>query len=83
MRGADGIAANHHAFEHRMGVAFEQRTIHESTRIAFVGIANDIFFIAFALCGKTPFEASEKASAPTPSEPRIKHRLNDLLGGNF
>ena len=43
---SDGVCAYNHAFEYRMWVAFKKRTVHECARVAFVGIAYDVFLRA-------------------------------------
>ena len=51
---ADGVAADRHAFDHQVGVAFEQAAVHESARVAFVGVADDVLLVAAATCGPAP-----------------------------
>ena len=43
--GTNGITADCHAFKHFMRVAFKHATVHKSTGVALVGVADNIFFI--------------------------------------
>ena len=49
--GADGVRGDHHAFHHAVRIAFEHAAVHERAGIAFVGVANHVFHVAFAHCG--------------------------------
>jgi len=42
----DGVSTEKHPLDHLVGTGFEDTAIHESPRITFVGIADNIFFMA-------------------------------------
>ena len=50
--GADGVAGDEHPLDDGMRVAFHQRAVHECARIAFVGVADDIFLRHPARCSR-------------------------------
>ncbi len=80
---ADGIAGDDHAFQYGMGVGLKDRAVHKSARIAFVGIAQDIFHVAFGLAGKRPLHACGKTAAAAAAQARCGHFGNDLVGLHF
>ena len=81
--GANAITANGHGFEHRMRVAFQNRTVHESAGVAFVGIANHVFLIADRFVGNFPFQASWKATAAATTKTRIFYDLDYFIRSLF
>ena len=80
MRRADGIRADHHAFDNLVRHAFEQGTIHERPGIAFVGVANDIFLVAGRLAAKAPLHAGREAGAAATAQAGLAHFVNHLFG---
>ncbi len=40
----DGIGADDHALDHRMGISFDDRPVHERARVSFVGIADKVLY---------------------------------------
>ena len=67
--GADGIGGNHHAFQDRMGIAFQDAAVHKRAGVAFIGIADNIFFIAFGLAGEFHLSPVGKPPPPRPRNP--------------
>ena len=61
--GAYGVGAQHHALYYRVGVALEERPVHERTRVALVGVADDVFFVTLGLPAEFPFSARGKPAA--------------------
>ncbi len=80
---ADGIAGDDHAFQYGMGVGLKDRAVHERARVAFVGIAEDIFHVALGLAGKRPLHARGKTAAAAAAQARYGHFGNDLVGLHF
>ena len=66
---ADGVGADHHAFEHGMGVALEGAPVHEGAGVALVRVADDIFMIAGACLQKRHFTPVRKPPPPLPRRP--------------
>ena len=64
----DGIAADGHSLDDAVRVTFHDGTVHERTRVAFVGVADDVHLIALVLCAEAPFHAGGETSAATATE---------------
>ncbi len=81
--GADRIAGNSHSLEHNVGVAFENRTVHECTGVALVGVTayillwsdNGLLRTAISTCG----ESAAASAAQTGRE----NGLNYIFGSHF
>src|SRR6516164_3947380 len=72
-----GVAGNSHTFEHAMRVAFQQATIHESTRVTLVGIANDEFALDWLLGNRGPLQPGGIASAAATAQAAVRNLLDD------
>ena len=57
--GAHDVAADDHAFEQRVGIAFNFVAIHVRAGIAFIRIADDVFLIGLRFGEEFPFVAGE------------------------
>ena len=66
--GADGVAAQHHAFDEAVRVAFQDGAIHEGAGVAFVGVANHVLLFAGGLHARLPFDARGEARAAAPAK---------------
>ena len=77
MVGTDGVAADKHAFNHAVGVAFKDGTVHECARVTFVGVADDVLLVAFLSVGSFPLHAGREASAATATEAGTLHLFDD------
>ena len=42
LRGADGVAGDDHALQHRVRIALQDRAVHEGAGVALVGVADDV-----------------------------------------
>ena len=76
---ADGVCADHHAFEHRVGVSLQGAAVHERAGVALVGIADDVFIIAGGLPAEAPFHPGQEASAAPAPEAGSRNRLYHLF----
>ena len=65
---SDSVTADCHSLDDAVGVTFENGTIHESTGVALVGIADDIFLVGFVLSAEFPFQTCGETSAATTTE---------------
>ena len=81
--GADSVAADGHSFQHRVGVAFQNGTIHESTGVALVGVANHVLLVSLGSGGKLPLLAGGETSAATAAQTGFQHFVNHLLRGHL
>jgi hypothetical protein len=66
--GAHGPSGDHHGFENGMGIAFYGGAVHIGAGIALVGIADDVFHIAFHLGCGLPLETCGEAGAAAPAQ---------------
>ena len=81
--GSHGIGADGHAFDHGMGIALEDAPVHKSPRVAFVGIADDIFLVGLVIVAELPLHAGgEAAAAPAPETGSLDSG-NDIDGLHF
>ena len=83
LRCADCVTGNRHCFQHHMRVAFQHGTIHECTRIAFVGVAANIFLISLISRGKCPLAAGGEACATASAQTGSRHLIDNLFRGHF
>ena len=81
--GAEGVGADHHAFQDRMRVAFQGAAVHEGPGVALVGVADDVLLVARRLAAEAPFHAGQEAGAAAAAQPGFQDDLDDLLGGVF
>ena len=77
MAGADGIAADEHALNHTVGVAFKDGTVHERTGVALVGITDDVLLLAGLVVSGFPLHASGEAGAAAAPETGFFQFLDD------
>ena len=63
-----------------MGVALEQRAVHEGAGVAFVGVADDVLQGARRLARELPLRAGREARAATAAQTRLGDRRDDGLG---
>ena len=66
-----------------MRVALKDRAIHKCARVAFVGIADNIFLVGLALAGNFPFQSGWEPSATTATETAFFHFFDNLGWGHF
>ncbi len=74
------IGADDHAFQHRMGIAFNLVAVHECAGIAFIRIADDVLCVALRFGQEIPLVAGKKTGAATPAQPRRLDLLDHGLG---
>ena len=51
----DCIGGNHHGFDDGVGIALQDQSVFEGARLAFIGVADHIFFLPFSARNKLPF----------------------------
>ena len=79
---ADGIGTDEHAFDEVMGVAFDDRAVHERTGVAFVGVADEVLLIAFGILRRSPFEGGGETGAAAAAEAGDVDLLDDIVLGH-
>ena len=80
LAGADGIGADDHPLQHRMGVAFQQAAVHVGAGVALVGVADHVLGIAFGLAGGIPLPAGGKPAAAAAAQVGGDHLVHHRLG---
>ncbi|KAG1529417.1 hypothetical protein G6F51_014152 [Rhizopus arrhizus] len=72
-------AGNGHALDQHIGVAFHQQAVGKGARIAFVGVADDVFLVAGRPGHRLQFDAGRKRRATAAAQARGLDHLDDLL----
>ena len=75
----DCACSNHHAFDHRVGIAFHDGTVHERAGVAFIPVADDVFLVIFGGECQAPFPARGEAAASASAQSRILHKFADFF----
>ena len=77
--GPDRVAGDQDALEHLVRAFFDQITILEATRLALVGVADEVARID-ALGQEAPLVSGREAGAPPAAEPALLDQLHELVG---
>ena len=80
--GADGVAGDHHAFEHRVGVPFEDGAVHERSGVALVGVADHVLLLVLRGQGELPLLARGEPAAAAAAQAGLHDLVDDLLHGS-
>ena len=85
--GTHSKAADGHGLQYGKRIAFNDTSVHESSRVSLVGIADQVFFLCFLICHILPFDACRKTSAATTAQTGfgyfINHTVRRILGQDF
>ena len=83
--GADRVAGDRHGFENRVRITFQNGTVHECTRVAFVGVTADILGTAVLhqVSGQFPFLSGREARAAAAAEAGSQNGIDDLIRCHF
>ncbi len=65
---ADSGGGNSHALQNAKGVGFHQHTIHKGAGIAFVAVANDVFFVGLCFVDGKPFQIGGESAAAAAAQ---------------
>ena len=79
----DCIASDRHCFDERMGVTFQNGTVHKCTGVTFVCVTNNVFLIRNAICCKLPFATGGETAAATTAQTGCKDFIDNLLRSHF
>ena len=80
---ADGVSADRHGFQDRVGIAFQQGAVHESAGVALVSVADEVLVLRLAGTGKLPLLAGGETGAAAAAQSGLQHFVNDLFGGHL
>jgi len=67
----------------RMGIRFQDRTVHKGPGIAFITVADHVFGEAFVLSGFFPFISRRETRSSPTAQARFFHLGDDLLRGHL
>ena len=63
-----------------MGIAFQGRTVHVGTRIAFIRIANHVLFTLGLASGKLPLEPRRESGTAATAKTGFGNNIHDVFG---
>ena len=69
LMGSDRPGGDDHAFQNGVRVRLQDAAVHKGARVAFVGVAQDVFNVAGGSGGKLPFHTGRETSAAAAAEP--------------
>ena len=75
-------AANHHAFEERMGVELHEQAVFAGAGFGFIGVDDDVFRLGAGAGDEAPFEACREASTATTAQVRSLEFVDDGVRGH-
>ena len=77
------MGRDEHAFDEAVRVALDHGAVHERARVAFVGVADNVFEGVALLAGNLPLQARREARAAASAQMRILDNLYHLLRRHF
>jgi hypothetical protein len=80
---ADGVGGDGHALEDAVGIALEDRPIHEGAGVALIAVADHVFWVSLGLPHGLPFFARGEARAAPAPQAGTADLGNDLLRGHL
>ena len=82
LAGADRITCDRHSLEYCVRVAFQNGTIHERARIAFIRVAAYILDIGLGRFTERPLSACRESCAASSAKSGCEHNVNNLILGH-
>ena len=76
LAGADRVARDRHAFDHRERIAFHQHPVGVGARVALVGVADDVLAVCRGVGCRLPLYACRKSCAAAATQPGGRHFLD-------
>src|SRR5208337_2038491 len=81
--GADSKAGDDHPFDQLVGIVFEQWPVLAGSRLALVGVADNVLGIGRLFGYETPLHAGVEPRPTPPSEAGVLHLLDDRVRPHF
>ena len=78
--GTHDVAADDHAFEQGVRIAFNLIAVHVGAGVAFVRVADDVLLVGLCLGEELPLVSREISGATATAQLRSLDLLNDVLG---
>jgi hypothetical protein len=78
--GTHGKRRDRHALDQAERVALHQQPIGKSARVAFIGVADDVFLRPRRVVHRLPLDAGGKSRAAAAAQTRIGDLLDDRAG---
>ena len=76
-------ARDGHAFDQHEGIIFHDHAVGESTRIAFIGIADDVLLTRRAFAYGFPFDSGREGCTTATAQAGIRDCFDDLFFAEF
>ena len=80
---ADGVGGQRHPFEEAVRVAFDDRAVHKRTRVAFVGVADQVTVGFFVGAREHPFASGGEPAAAASAQTAFEDLFADVVGRNL
>jgi len=77
--GSHGEGAKGHPLDDAVGIALQERTVHERTGVSLVSVADDVFLVSLRRSAEAPLEARGESAAPAAPEAGRLYLVDDLL----
>src|SRR3974377_1356742 len=76
------VPGDNHALQHALRIAFQDTAVHERTRVAFVGIADDELRRTCGLGNRAPLETCRIAGSPATARATARDLFDDPGGSH-
>ena len=81
---ADGVGRDFHGFNHAVGIALQNASVHERTRVALIGVAAHIFlYLAPVSAGKLPLSSRGESGAAAAAETTGQDLFDNAVRRHF
>ena len=77
---ADRVGSDHHAFDQAIGIAVEDRTVHECTWVTFVSVTDQILLVTGGSFTERPFDTGRETATTTTTQTGLLDFLNNFFG---
>ena len=80
---ADCVSSDCHSFDEGVRVTFEDGTVHECTRVTFVGVTYNVLLVGNAGSGELPLSAGGETAAPSAAQAGVGDGLDNIFRSHF
>ena len=75
-----GITCNGHTFKEKIGGLSEDNTVLKSSRLTFIGVADDVVRLAFRLAAEAPLHSRGESRPTAAAKAGSRDLVNDIFG---